>query len=124
MIHEIYKRISELKMEYKTSRSNRARVDTPDVLYSKYIGLVVGLPDAATKWPLPLCTVYYSALVITLQDKIDEESFNIPSHSVLQTKTLQIQALRTVREAAVKEFKPLNDEDKHLRKLIGSINDN
>ena len=55
---------------------------------------------------------------------MDEENFNMPSHSGLQTKTLKIQAYHIVREAAVKSFKDLNDEEKRLRKLMGNTNDN
>ena len=99
-------------------------MDNSDVLCSKYIGIVVGLPDDASKWSLPLCTTYFSALVISLQDKIDEENFDMLSHSGLLTKTLHMQALHIVREAAAKSFKALNDEEKRIRRLICTANVN
>ena len=61
-------------------------MDTPDVLYSNYIGIVVGLPDDASKWCLPLCTTYFLAFVVSLQDKLDKEDFDMSYHSGIITK--------------------------------------
>ena len=95
-------------------------MDTPDDLYGKFIGIMAGLPDDASKWSLPLCTTFFSALSISLQEKMDEDSFDMPSHSGLTSKKLQLKALCQVWEAAVKSFKALNDEEKRLRRLMGS----
>ena len=87
IIHEICKTSSKVQMEHN-SNQNRWINDTPDDLYSKFIGIVAGLPDDATKWSLPLCTTYFSAPVVNLQDKMEEYKFNMPSQSGLLTKLL------------------------------------
>ena len=106
MIHDICKKISKIEMKYKIRNSNRTLMDTPGVLYSNYIGIVVGLPDDTSKWSLHICTTYFSALVVSL--------------SGLLTKKLQVQALHQVPEAVVKSLKALNDEEKRMCKLMGT----
>ena len=48
IIHKVCKKISKLKMEYR-STNNCWITDTPDDLYSKFIGIVAGLSNDATK---------------------------------------------------------------------------
>ena len=66
-------------MEYR-STNNRWITDTPNYVYSKFIGIVAGLPDDATKWSLTLYTTYFSALIVSLQDKIEDDNFDTSSH--------------------------------------------
>ena len=55
---------------------------------------------------------------------MDEDDFDMTSHSNLLTKKLQIQALRQVREAAVKSFKALNDEEKRMHRIMSTSSSN
>ena len=55
---------------------------------------------------------------------MDEDDFNMPSHSGLLNKILQLQSLLQVREAAVRYFNALNDEEKRLRRFMGISNSN
>ena len=107
-------------MEYETGNNNRWTTDTPDELYGKYISVVATLPDDTTKWSLPLCDRYYSALMISLQDKMEEDQISMPSLDVLTTKALQLKALRLVRTAAVTSYVFLLKEKERLRHLITS----
>ena len=93
MIHDTCKKLSALRMAYKLPNSNRMHLDTPDDLFSKFLGTVAGLPDDASKWSLPLFTTYFSALVVLLQDKMEEDKFEMPLHSGLITKKLQVVSL-------------------------------
>ena len=55
---------------------------------------------------------------------MDKDNFDMPSHSGLLTKKLQIKALRQVCEAAVNSPKDLNDEEKRLRMLMCTSSSN
>ena len=118
MVYEICKKIAELRMEWRTSPGNKLLTYTPDELYAKYTSIVVGLPDNATVWLLPLCNTYFSALVGPLQDKMDLDNFRMPGLDGHIAKTLQLGALRTNRSAAAQFFKSLNNEEKCLRSLL------
>ena len=63
MIHEIYKRLSKLRMKWMSKFVNRLMKCTPDDLYAEFIGIIAGLREDATVWPLPLCNTYFSALI-------------------------------------------------------------
>ena len=121
MVHEVCKKISSLRMEYRAGNGNRLLRDTPDELYGKYISIVAGLPEDATKWSLTLCSTFFSALVPTLQDKMEEDNFIMPSLHSLISKTFQLRALRLVRTAAVSAYDSLFMEERRLRRLFPSI---
>ena len=101
-------------MEYRTKIGNRMMTDTPDELYGKIIGIVAGLPEDAT-WPLP-------ALIIPLQDRMEDENFHIPPLHGLTTKTLQLGTLCLVRSAVAASCRLLNDEEKCLHRLLSNNN--
>ena len=117
LIHEICKSLTRLKQEYNV-RGVGHKTDTPDELYSKYIGIVAGLPDDATIWSVNLCSTYYSALHNNLKDKMEESDFCMLPLNNMGTKALQIEGLRTVRTSAVTSYKDLNDEEKRIRRIF------
>jgi len=47
LVHEICKVILDIEQEYTAPGKGKV-TETPDKLYAKYIGIVVGLPDDAT----------------------------------------------------------------------------
>ena len=124
MVHEACEKVSSLCIEYRSTNGNRLTTDTQDKLYAKFISIVPGLPEDATKWLLPLCNSYFTALVIFLQDKMEDDKFNMPGLHGLTTKSLQLGALRLVRTAAVAAYKSLNDEEKRLRRMLLNNNNN
>ena len=117
LIHEICKSLTKLKQEYNLQGVGY-KTDTPDELYSKYIGIVAGLPDDATIWSVNLCSTYYSALHNNLKDKMEESDFCMLQLNNMGTKALQIEGLRTVRTSAVTSYKDLNDEEKRIRRIF------
>ena len=121
-MHEICKRIVKLRMEYKSKIGNRLITDNPDELYAKFIGIVAGLPEDATGWPLSLCNTYFTALVVPLQDKMNDDKFRMPALHGLISKTIQLRALRVLRLAAVDSFNSMLDEEKRIRRLLATNN--
>ena len=83
-------------MEYKSGTNNGWTTDTPYELYENFINIIAALPDDATKWSMSLCDRYYSVLTTSMQDKMEEGSFNMPCLNGLTTKTIQLRALCTV----------------------------
>ena len=67
-VHETCKHISKLCMDHRPRPGNRIIQiqDTADELYKKFIGVVTGLPEDATGWPLSIWNTYFSALVVPL----------------------------------------------------------
>ena len=53
---------------------------------------------------------------------MEDDNFDMPSHSGLLKKSLQLKALRLVREDTVKLYRSLNDEEKRLRNIFGINN--
>ena len=114
LIHEICKSLARLKQEH-TVRGMGHKTDNPDELYSKYIGIMAGLPEDATILSVSLCSTYYSALNYNLKNNMEESDFCMPPLNNVSTKALQIVGLRTVRKSAVTSYKALNDEEKRIR---------
>ena len=110
MVYKICKRLTKLRMEWITNIGNCLMKNPPNELYGKFIGIMAGLTDNATVWPLPFCNTYFSALGIPLQDKNEADAFCMPSLHGLTTKSLQLGALCMFRSAAVQYFKSLNDK--------------
>ena len=48
MIHEICKRITKLRIDYKEKNSNRLIVDTIDEIYGKFLRIFTGALEDAT----------------------------------------------------------------------------
>lgn len=51
IVFERCKRISKLRMEYRSKNGNRLVANTPGELYNKSISIVASLPEDATNWP-------------------------------------------------------------------------
>ena len=75
-------------MQYISKTGNRFVIDTPDELYKKFIGVVANLPVDNTRCPLFLYNTYFSALVVSLKDKMDNDKFRMPTLHGLAAKTL------------------------------------
>ena len=115
--------LSKLKQEYRDN--NRIVIDTPDELFDRFTAIATCLPDDASNWPTTLCTTYYSALTKDLIDSMaDDKTFKMPKLTTLHTKSLQLDALRTVRSNAVVNFNKLQKQsstiDDAVQKLLGS----
>ena len=97
---------------------NQHTVITPDKLYGKYISTAAGLSVDATKWSITLCCSYFNYLVTSIQDKMEDDDFNMPPLNCQATKTLQLGDLRLVRAAAASAYKSLVDEEQRLRRVF------
>ena len=57
MAHAICKRHVKLRIEYKSKTGNDFVIDNPNKLYAKFIGVLFGLSEDDTEWPLSLCSI-------------------------------------------------------------------
>ena len=64
--------------------------DTPNELYGKILGIVAGLPEDITNRSLNVYNTYFFDLVVTLQDKIKDDDFRMPTPSSLVTNHYKI----------------------------------
>ena len=63
---------------------------TPDELYGQYISTAKGFPKDASTWSLTLCSRLFNYLTLSLQDKMEEDSFQIKPLNSQSTKTLHL----------------------------------
>ena len=110
MTQEICKQITSIAMEVRTSGCTTLL--TPDKLYSKYISTVAGLPLDASTWSITLCSSFFNCLIVSIQDKMEDDDFIMPPLNCQSTKTLQLGAIRVVRVSAAASYKSLVDEEK------------
>ena len=69
---------------------------------------------------ITLCTTYFFALVVLLQDKIEDGKLRMQTLCNLIAKMLQLLVLRLVGVSTIQDFKSLKDEEKCLRQLLAS----
>ena len=101
---EICSKVSNLCQVYTLGRQNHT--DTPEVLFNKFNQLSVGLPDDAKEWSIQLNSTFLSALSRkAVEDMATDKAFCMTDLTMLNTKVLQLEALRTVRTEASKSYK-------------------
>ena len=115
---EICKEISELRMEWRDT-NGRMVVDTPEGLFTKFLALAGSLPDCARGWPIQLCSTYYSALPLSITNRmISSKEYTSPSLVGLDNKQSQLEALQIVRAGATRSHRELADEDERMEKKL------
>ena len=90
LVHKICKHLQMLKQAHVPRGGYKY---TPDKLYVKCIIIVTGLPDCVSLWSIILCSVYVSALITNLKDKMEETTFDLPPLNSMGNKPAQIQGL-------------------------------
>ena len=88
--------------------NRKKRTNTPEELLDKFTQLSVSLPEDAAMWSIQLCSTYFACLSKGLVDEITAYfKFKIPHLTTLNTKALQLNAVRTVRGNASVSYKLL-----------------
>ena len=109
-IQEICQRIGELKQEQRNNKGV-VTVDTPDVLFDKFLQLASCLPDDATSWPITLCSVFQQNLSQDLLHRmIEDKDFKMPTLQGQLTKRLQLEALQQGRQYATTCYNSLLEQ--------------
>jgi hypothetical protein len=119
-IQDTARRIGSLRQVYRVN--NKTIMDSPDILFSKFIQQVPTLPDDAGTWPINLASMYFSALTQEITDRMCLDGFNMPSLVGLESKRKQLNVLRTVRQAAAASFKLVEDDKARMQQMIKSMN--
>jgi len=116
-IRQISDRLSRLSIIYQSrGQTHTCRVDD---LFKKYLSEVPVLPDDTRLWGFTLTNYFWSALPEEIQSRITENKlYNPPDMSTLVTKTIQLNELRKLREAAVQASKDISDHDAKLSRMI------
>ena len=96
---------------------------TPDELFDQFSEVSVSLPDSASSWTLQLCSSYLSALTSDFSEAITSEKILVmPDLSILTSKSLQLDALRTVRSQASTSYHELQKEKEKMTTLLHNLN--
>ena len=119
-VAEVCRQTSKLRQVAFSGR--RLVTSTPDELYERFSYIAVSLPDKSSSWSLQLCLSFLSALSADLSTRItSEKTFSMPDLTTLTTKSLQLQALRTVKTQACKSFSELSKEKEKITNLIRNL---
>ena len=117
---DICSEISKLKQVYCVN--GIVHHNTPDELFDRISSLAVSLPVDASKWSIQLCSCYLTALSKDLHDALtSDDKFIMPDLTKLTSKSLQLDALRKVREFATASYKTINKQKTTLQKLIQEV---
>ena len=74
-------------------------INNPEELFTKFFSLTGSLPDCAEGWPIQVCSTYYTALSRIISDRMmDRDDYTPPSLVGLDTKKVQLEALKIVSE--------------------------
>ena len=76
------------------------------------------LPLDASTWSITLCSSFFNCLIVSIQDKMEDDDFIMPPLNCQSTKTLQLGALWVVHAPAAASYKSLVNEEKRLRRLF------
>ena len=116
-IRQISARLKRLRLNYKLQ--GQQVFGKPDDLFKTYLTELPILPDNTSLWGFNLIDYFWNALPDTLQHRLtDQKIYSFPDMSKLPTKTLQVQELRKLREAAVLGHKALNEDHARITKVV------
>ena len=91
----------------------------PDEVFAAYSNLIPLLPFKVSVWGLNLVTQYFDALSVELQDALHvDPTYLPPDLSTLVTRSSQLQALRYLRVAAVRQHTLLRNQEKLIAKTV------
>ena len=117
-VQEICTELSHMKQT--TTVKGKKEHLSPDELYQKFLHITPNLPRDVTIWSIQLCSAFYSALDTELKERMTEDNFIMPNLMKLTTKAKQLEAMRFIRECAIKSYKGIEREELRLQKLIAA----
>jgi hypothetical protein len=92
---------------------------TPDELFHAYSALTPMLPNDVSLWGLNLVAQFRDALSYELQEAITADTlFHMPLLSSLTTRTLQLEALRSLRTCAVRQHLLILKQEKIVHRVL------
>ena len=99
-IQSVTSKLRDLSMHARDQKTLVS--ESPSVLFNGFLTLTSQLPPETSSWGMSLAHQYYSALTPECRKEIEISSdYKLPDPATLQTKNLQLSALRTIRSAAV-----------------------
>ena len=112
---DVCSQISDVKQVY-----NQNRRMYHDELFDRLSTLVVSLLVKASGWSVQLCSCYLAALSKDLSEHIAsaESTFVMPDLTTLTTKSLQMDALRNIRNHVSAGFKIINKRKNEMKALL------
>lgn len=91
----------------------------PDEVFAAYSNLIPLLPFKVSVWGLNLVTQYFDSLSAELQEALQIDStYSAPDLTTLVTRSSQLDALRCLRAAAVRQHTLLRNQEKLIAKTV------
>ena len=99
-LNDLCRAFQKLKQERMVG--NKLVLVSLDELFNEFTCIVTSLPADSRSWPLTLSSTYYSALTTDLSNAMATDSiFTLPDVIAQTSKSLQVAALREVRQHAI-----------------------
>ena len=95
---------------------------TPDKLYSNFTAFLPLISPNAMSWLFCLVTLFSHAMPSELQEAMQLGGFIFSDISTITTSLLLKQFLQTLREHAVVSFKKNSDENRRIRRIMSTVN--
>ena len=118
---DICSQISDVRQVY--NQNGRMYHDTLDELFDRFSTLAVSLPVKASGWLVQLCSCYLAALSKDLSENITsaESTFVMSDLITFTTKSLQMDALRNIRNHTSAGYKIINKKKKEMKELFSEM---
>jgi hypothetical protein len=118
-LHATLQALKKPAMSYRHSTSGHWINLTPDELFAAYTDLTPLLPTQISLWGLNLVTQFFDALSSDLQESIHTDPlYSSPDLSTLTSRSTQLDALRSLRVAAVRNHTILRNQEKLIAKTV------
>ena len=118
-LHATLQALKRPAMSYRDATSGRWINLTPDELFAVYNDLTPLLPTKISLWGLNLVTQFFDALTSDLQDSIQlDPLYSPPDLSTLTSRSSQLDALRSLRIVAVRNFTSLRNTERLIAKTV------
>jgi hypothetical protein len=111
--------LKKLSMSSRHPTSGAWVTMQPDEVFAAYSNLIPLLPSNVSVWGLNLVTQFFDSLSLELQDALHiDSSYTPPDLSTLVTRSSQLDALRCLRVAAVRQHTLLRNQEKLIAKTV------
>ncbi len=118
-LHATIQALKRPAMSYRHAITGHWINLTPDELFVMYADLTPLLPSTVSLWGLNLVSQFMDALSHDLQEALSTDpSYSPPDLSLLTTRSSQLDALRSLRVAAVRQFSLLRAQEKLIAKTV------
>jgi len=118
-LHATIQALKRPAMSYRHAVTGHWVNLTPDELFVLYADLTPLLPSKVSLWGLNLVSQFMDALSHELQEALSTDPlYSPPDLSLLTTRSSQLDALRSLRVAAVRQYSLLRAQEKLIAKTV------